>query len=45
MEKILVLLHTDEDGALPKAALEAVNAARGLACHNSVINSSRDLMN
>jgi electron transfer flavoprotein alpha subunit len=32
MEKILLLLHTDENGALPKAALEAVETARGLAC-------------
>lgn len=31
MEKILLLLHTDETGALPKAALEAITAVRGLA--------------
>ncbi len=30
MEKILLLLHTNEDGALPKAALEAVTAAKRL---------------
>ena len=32
MEKILLLLHTDKDGNLPRAAFEAVGAARGLAC-------------
>jgi electron transfer flavoprotein alpha subunit len=32
MEKILLLLHTDETGGLPKAALEAVDTARGMAC-------------
>ena len=32
MEKILLLLHTDEHGALPKAAFEAVETARRLAC-------------
>jgi len=32
MEKILLLLHTDENGALPKAALEAIQTARSLAC-------------
>jgi len=32
MEKILVLLHTDENGGLPKAAFEAVQSARELAC-------------
>jgi len=32
MEKILLLLHTDENGALSKAAYEAVESARGLAC-------------
>jgi len=32
MEKILLLLHTDENGALPKAALETIGAARSLAC-------------
>ncbi len=32
MEKILLLLHVNSDGSLPKAALEAVTAARDLAC-------------
>jgi electron transfer flavoprotein alpha subunit len=30
MEKILILLHTDDAGALPKAALETMGMARGL---------------
>ena len=30
MEKLLVLLHTTDDGSLPKAALETVAAARAL---------------
>lgn len=32
MERILLLLHTEADGTLPKAALEAVSVARQLAC-------------
>jgi len=32
MEKILLILHTNADGSLPKAALEAVESARQLAC-------------
>jgi electron transfer flavoprotein alpha subunit len=30
MDQVLVLLHTDENGALPRAALEALGAARAL---------------
>ncbi|MCP5114263.1 MAG: electron transfer flavoprotein subunit alpha, partial [bacterium] len=32
MEKILLLLHTEEDGSLSKPALEGIKTARGLAC-------------
>jgi len=32
VEKILLLLHTDANGSLPKAALEAVASAGSLAC-------------
>ncbi len=32
MEKILLLLHTSDDGSLPRAAYEAIQAARNLAC-------------
>ena len=32
MEKILLLLHTDESGNLPKSAFEAIAASRNLAC-------------
>ncbi len=32
MEKILLLLHTDENGELPKTAFETVETARGMAC-------------
>ena len=30
MEKILILLHTDDAGALPKAALETMGLAKSL---------------
>lgn len=32
MEKILLLLHTDESESLPKAAFEAIAAAKSLTC-------------
>jgi electron transfer flavoprotein alpha subunit len=32
VENLLILLHTDTDGTLPKLALEALGAARQLAC-------------
>jgi electron transfer flavoprotein alpha subunit len=31
MEKILILLHTESDGSLPKSALEAISSAKQLA--------------
>lgn len=34
MEKILVLLHTSDEGALPKAALETIGAARALGAYD-----------
>ena len=32
MENVLLLLHTDEAGLLPKAAFDAITTARGLTC-------------
>ncbi len=37
MDKILLLAHTDADGALPKAALEALSAATQLAAGAEIV--------
>lgn len=34
MEKILVLLHTTDEGALPKAALETISAAAAVGAYD-----------